>query len=126
MAADCPTLATEALNTYNTNKIEGASPAELVLFCYDHVLACCRRHEMMRAKNGVVELMGALDLGYVDVSGPLFRIYEYLLEVIRSERYEEAEGIVTELREAWVKAMKSVAEEQGKFEEQGKTVTQEI
>ena len=67
MAADCPTLATEALHTYNVNKIEGASPAELVLFCYDHVLACCRRHEVMRAKDGVVELMGALDLDYLDV-----------------------------------------------------------
>lgn len=114
MAADCPTLATEALNTYTTNKIDGASPAELVLICYDHVIACCRRREMMRAKDGVVELMGALDFGHVEISGSLFRIYEYLLDVIRAERFGEAEGILTELREAWVKAMRSVAAEEGR------------
>ncbi|MBN1826830.1 MAG: flagellar protein FliS [Candidatus Eisenbacteria bacterium] len=113
MAADCPTMADEALATYTVNKIEGASPAELVLICYDHVLGCCRRREMMRAKDGVVQLMGALDLDYLDVSGPLFRIYEYLLDIIRAERYEEAEGILCELREAWVKAMEGVASEQG-------------
>ncbi len=91
----------EAVRTYKTNKIEGATPGELVLHVYDYVIACCRRKDLFGAKRGIVELQGALDLDHLDVAGPLFRIYEYTCDILREEKYDEAERIVGELRTAW-------------------------
>jgi flagellin-specific chaperone FliS len=91
----------EAVETYNASKIQSATPGQLVLQTYDYVIACCRRGDTSQAKKGVVELMGALDLEQEDVSGPLFRLYEYCLDVIREGKCDEAIGYLTELREAW-------------------------
>ncbi len=92
----------QALKTYHANQIEGATPGRLVLMLYDYVLACLRRGDGMRAKKGLVELMGSLNLDYLDVAGPLFRLYEYCLDIVREKEFEEAQGYIEELREAWL------------------------
>lgn len=111
MSVSCPTETREAIGVYASSNIEGASPEQLVLITYDFVIGSCRRGEAFKAKDGVVELMSALNLDYADVSGPLFRIYEYLLDIIREEKFEEAIGILTELRKGWKEAMQNAGPE---------------
>jgi len=94
-------MAQEAIEKYAANQIEGASSGQLVLITYDFVLKNLRAHDKMAAKRGIVELMSALNLELVDAAGPLFRIYEYLLDVTRNEQYDEALEIVGELRDTW-------------------------
>jgi flagellin-specific chaperone FliS len=92
----------EVMEVYQASKVEASTPGQLVLQTYDYVIGSCRRGEMVQAKKGLVELMGALNLDHLDVSGPLFRLYEYCLELIRDEKLEEAIGVLSELRQSWL------------------------
>ena len=101
MTTQCSVSTRDAIETYKTSGIESATPGRLVLQTYDFVIAQCRDQDMVRAKQGVVELMSALDLDREDIAGPLFRIYEYCLDALREGRFEETVEIFCELREAW-------------------------
>lgn len=91
----------EAIETYAANQVEGASAGQLVLITYDYVLKQLRAKDMFAAKRGVVELMSALNMDQLDAAGPLFRMYEYLLDIIRKEQFDEALELVGELRGTW-------------------------
>ena len=100
-----PTPTREAMEVYQASKVAASTPGQLVLQTYDYVIGCCRRGEMMQAKKGLVELMGALNLDHLDIAGPLFRLYEYCLELIRDKKFEEAIGVLSELRQSWLGAL---------------------
>ena len=99
------TPVTEALATYRLNKLEGATPGELLLQTYDYIIGCCQRNDWVRAKKGIVELMGSLDMEYLDVSGPLWRIYEYCLDLLRAQKFDEALDILSTLRDSWAEVV---------------------
>ncbi len=98
----------EAIETYAANQIEGASAGQLLLLTYDFVLKQLRAKDMMAAKRGVVELMSALNMDHLDAAGPLFRIYEYLLDIVRKEQFDEALELVGELRDTWQRVIEDV------------------
>ncbi|GEM_PF-1565318 len=122
MSIACPPSTREAVETYSANQIEGATPAQLVLQTYDFIIACCRRGDWMRAKSGVVELMGALNPDYDDISGPLFRVYEYCLDVIREKKFEEAIKILSELRESWAVVVDRLESGAGNLQQENTSV----
>lgn len=93
---------------YKTSAIENGSPADLVLRLYDHILERCETKDSMGAKKAVVELQSSLDLEYMDASGPLYRLYEYVADCLRKQDYEEAERIIQDLRGSWLTAMETV------------------
>ncbi len=97
--------AREAVGTYAASQIAGASPGQLVLILYDYTIGCCRRADVANARRGLVELMGALDLTYLDVSGPLYRVYEYVLEQVRSGEFSMALSTLEELRTSWTEVL---------------------
>lgn len=97
--------AQEAIGAYAAGQVANASPGQLIVILYDYTIGCCRRNDLVNAKRGLVELSAALDLSYVDVAGPLFRVYEYLLDVVRAGRFEEAQTTLEQLRESWIQAM---------------------
>lgn len=97
--------AQEAIGTYAGGQVANASPGQLIVILYDYTIGCCRRRDAVNAKRGLVELSASLDLGCLDVAGPLFRIYEYLLEAVRDGRFEEAQDTLGQLRESWVEAL---------------------
>ena len=97
--------AREAIGTYASSQVANASPGQLIVILYDYTIGCCRRGDLMNAKRGIVELSASLDLTYLDVAGPLFRVYEYLLEAVRAGRFEEAQSTLEQLRESWVEAV---------------------
>ncbi len=102
-----------AIETYASNQIDGASSGQLLLITYDFILKKLRAEDAIAAKRGVVELMGALNMKYLDAAGPLFRLYEYCLDIIRVNKYEEALEIFDELRVAWKRVIELAAAEQG-------------
>jgi flagellin-specific chaperone FliS len=98
-------------DAYKTNQAMSASPGQLVLLLYDHVIKCLKKSDMEGASRGIVELMGSLDLDYEEVSGRLFSLYEYCLDLVKNKEYEQAHKVLTEMRHMWATAIsKMVAE----------------
>ena len=110
MPNEYSTPTSEALATYNASNLEGATPGQVLLQTYDYIIACCRQGDWMRANKGMVELMGALDLDAdrLDISGSLWRIYEYCLDIIREGKFEEAISILSGLRESWAEVVERI------------------
>ena len=97
------------IDAYRTNQVIGASPGQLVLVLYDHVIRCLTNEDMRGASKGLVELMGSLDLDYQEVSGRLFSLYEYCLDLVKKSEYEQASKILTEMRQMWAAAIGRMA-----------------
>jgi len=100
------------IDTYRTNQVLGASPGQLVLLLYDHVIRCLKNEDMRGASKGLVELMGSLDLDYQEVSGRLFSLYEYCLDMVKKSEYEQASKILTEMRQMWAAAIGRMANQE--------------
>ena len=98
----------EGINTYKTNQVMGASPGQLVLMLYDHVIKCLKDSDMQGASKGIVELMSSLDLDYKEVSGRLFSLYEYCLELTKKGQYDQACKVISDMREMWAAAIKNM------------------
>ena len=97
------------IDAYRTNQVMGASPGQLVLLLYDHVIRCLTNEDMTGASKGLVELMGSLDLDYQEVSGRLFSLYEYCLDLVKKSEYEQASKILAEMRQMWAAAIGRMA-----------------
>jgi flagellin-specific chaperone FliS len=76
---------------------------------YDHVIRCLNNGDMRGASKGIVELMGSLDLDYKEVSGRLFSLYEYCLDLVKKSEYDQASKILTEMRQMWATAIGRMA-----------------
>jgi flagellin-specific chaperone FliS len=100
------------IDAYRTNQVMGASPGQLVLLLYDHVIRCLTDEDMRGASKGLVELMGSLDLDYQEVSGRLFSLYEYCLDLVKKGEYEQASKILTEMRQMWAAAIGRMANQE--------------
>jgi flagellar protein FliS len=110
---------------YKTNALTTASPGELTLMLYDGCLKFIglakqamtenqveeRNNNIQKAQDIVLELMATLNMD-VEVAQSMMPLYEFvhrrLLEAnIRQdmESLKEAEGIMTEFRDAWKEAL---------------------
>jgi flagellin-specific chaperone FliS len=112
------------IDAYRANQVMGASPGQLILLLYDHVLRCLNNKDMRGASKGLVELMGSLDLDYQDVSGRLFSLYEYCLDLVKKNEYEQAAKILNEMRQMWAAAIARMADhvEQNKEDKEAEGV----
>jgi flagellin-specific chaperone FliS len=107
----------EGIDAYRTNQVMGASPGQLVLLLYDHVIKCLKNQDMRGASKGIVELMGSLDLDYDEISGRLFSIYEYCLDLVKKGEYDQACKVLTEMREMWATAIARMVSQEVKTED---------
>lgn len=99
------------IDAYKANQVMGASPGQLVLLLYDQVILSLSDEDMRGASKGLVELMSSLDLDYREVSGRLFSLYEYCLDLVKKGEYEQASKILTEMRHMWSTAIKMMADQ---------------
>ena len=99
-----PSSYKKSVNTYLENQILNAKPEELVLKVYDFILLNMKKKNYNKANAGLVELIASLNFDYQDVSVGLFKLYTYCQEQIRKENWEEAKGIIQDIRDAWAKA----------------------
>ena len=95
----------DGIDSYKANQVGGASPAQLILLLYDHVIRCMKSSDMRGASKGIVELMSSLDLDYNEISGRLFSLYEYCLDLVKKGRYDEATKIMSDMRQTWAVAI---------------------
>jgi flagellin-specific chaperone FliS len=91
----------EAVARYTANQVTGASAGQLLLQLFDLTIGACRRGDAPRAKQGLGELMGSLNLDYLEVSGPLFRLYEFCQDRVRQGDFDTSLRLLTELRVTW-------------------------
>ncbi|MCL4294675.1 MAG: hypothetical protein KJ077_03065 [Anaerolineae bacterium] len=94
---------TSASQAYRLNQVNSASPLELLIMAYDAALIGCGQRDLERTARALSELRKALDFGYdADIAMGFFRLYLYCEELARKGEYDEAAGILRELRAAWV------------------------
>ena len=113
-------------NTYKNQQIMTASPEELTLLLYNGALRFVSEsitsmeqgniqqshNANLRAQDIVREFMYTLDMKY-DISKTWLPLYEYIIHCLiqgnikkDKEQLLQAKSVLSELREAWVGAMK--------------------
>jgi flagellin-specific chaperone FliS len=92
-----------ATQTYRMNQINGASPLDLLIMAYDAALASAGQQDLDRFTRAMGVLRDALDFSYdADIALGFFRLYQYCADLARKGKYDEAAGIIRELRDNWV------------------------
>ena len=113
--------------SYKAQSVQTASPGKLVLMLFDGCLRFTtaakrafneeeftKRNEdvnnnLIRAQNIVTELQSSLDMSVPgELPGTLYRLYDYVMHQLQqanlkkeAEPIDEAEKVITELRDAW-------------------------
>ncbi len=111
----------DGVDAYKQGQVTGASPGQLVLMLYDHVIKCLNESDQNGACRGIVELMGALDVDYQEISGRLFSLYEFCLEQVKKGNTEEACRMLSEMRDMWATALNKMTAESMSGKPDGET-----
>tara|TARA_B100001093_G_scaffold320979_1_gene306304 strand:- start:120 stop:560 length:441 start_codon:yes stop_codon:yes gene_type:complete len=117
--------------SYKAQSVQTASPGKLVLMLFDGYLRfttaarggfdeedLTKKNEiinnnLIRAQNIVTELQSSLDMSVPgDLPGTLYRLYDYVLHQLqqsnlqkKQEPIDEADKVISELREAWAEML---------------------
>jgi flagellin-specific chaperone FliS len=91
---------------YRQQEVMGASPVRLVVMAYDMAIMACEQKDFEKAAKVISALRDALDFEYTEVSGGLFRVYQWCLDCLRAGDFDGAKNNLKELRNAWVIAEK--------------------
>ena len=117
--------------SYKAQSVQTASPGKLVLMLFDGYLRfttaaknafneedLTKKNEginnnLIRAQNIVTELQSSFDMSVPgELPGTLYRLYDYVLHQLqqanlqkKSETIDEADKVITELREAWAEML---------------------
>lgn len=88
--------------TYRMNQINGASPLDLLIMAYDVALTSAGQGDLARFTQAIGVLRDALDYSYdANVALGFFRLYQYCADLARKGEFDEAAGLIRELRDAW-------------------------
>ena len=86
---------------YREQQVLNASPAERLVIIYDVALLACTRRDLEKFSRAMGVLLEGLDFNYPEVANGLLAIYQWCGELARKKRYDEAAGILRELRDTW-------------------------
>jgi flagellar protein FliS len=95
---------TSAASKYMQDESLNLSPVQVIAKIYDVGIIACKRQDGELAKRAVNELIAALNFDYQEISLGLYRLYDYAKKCLRNGNYDEASGILEELRSAWCQA----------------------
>lgn len=101
----------EHLN-YQKNQIMSLTPAQLVLKIYDYAILGCKLKNSQKVSKALIELISGLNFNYGEIPLGLFRLYQYCLDIIKKDQFEEALKILSELRDAWIDIVKEESKPQ--------------
>lgn len=91
-----------AAETYRANKINSASPLDLLIMAYDAALIGCGQRDLERTTRALNVLRDGLNFDYdAAFAMGLFRLYQWCAELARGGQYEEAASLLRELRDTW-------------------------
>ena len=99
------TVPKKMVNSYIDNQIMGLSPGQLLLTVYDVAIVACQQQDGDKAIRAISELISGLNFEHQEIALGLFRLYQYVNDQIRENNYNEALGILRELRDAWATAL---------------------
>lgn len=90
--------------SYIEQEVMSWSREKIILKMYDLFIVSAKRKDVNKMSKVLIELMGALNFEYEEVSTRLYRLYEYCQRCVFQKRYDEAVHIISEMRETWAKA----------------------
>ena len=90
---------------YKMQEIAGASQEELVLHIYDFAIQSCIRKDEEGVSKALAELIDSLNFDYQEISVGLFRLYEYMMRLVKSGVFEQPLDLLRKLRETWHEAI---------------------
>lgn len=93
---------------YRFQEVMGASPLRLVIMSYDVAIQACQQKDFSRATRAISVLRDALNFEYDETAMTLFGLYQWCLDCIRKDDFQEAIDILTDLRDAWQTAEKQM------------------
>ena len=91
-------------NPYLVQKIMTASPEQLIVYIFDAGIAACGQENKVKSMQAVQELINSLNFDHKPVAATFYSMYRYILDQLHQMNFEEAKKMLTELRQAWVKA----------------------
>ncbi len=93
-----------AAQRYKREQYLNLSPVEVIKKLYDVAILGCKKKDRTLVNNAVTELIVGLNFEYQDIAVGLYRLYQYVKFCLRKDNYEEAEHVLTELRDTWMQA----------------------
>ncbi|MBW7452491.1 flagellar export chaperone FliS [Paenibacillus sepulcri] len=115
---------------YQQSSVQTASPGQLVIMLYDGAIRFVKQsieaiknkdiqkanHFLLKAQTVIHELVASVDIQY-PISKQLLQIYEYMMHRLiqanvnkNSEAADEVLSYLTDLKEAWLVAVKSTTQ----------------
>ena len=94
-------LAQAAAQSYRQNSVMTSDPLKLILMVYDRAISGCNQGDLEKAGRAITELVKGLQMDAGEVADGLLSIYQYCSELVRKRQYDEAAGILQDLRDTW-------------------------
>ncbi len=91
---------------YLQQKIQTASPEQLISYLLDMAISACHREDKYKASRIVSELIISLDPQYLEVVTPFYHVYQHVNYLIRNQQFEAARALLLDLQETWNTAFK--------------------
>ena len=93
---------------YRQQDVESASPVRLVVMAYDLAIRACDQQDFETGYKAVSALRNSLDVNYPEFVAGLLRLYQWVIDCMRSQDYSGAKSVLIELRDAWSTVEKRV------------------
>jgi len=95
---------------YLEQKILSATPKQLIAYIYDAAIVSCTKRDIEKTTAAIGILINSLNFDdnedVQDISLKFIQYYEYILDLVRKNNFDEARDNLKEIRDAWAKAMK--------------------
>ena len=95
---------------YLEQKILSATPKQLIAYIYDAAIVSCTKRDIEKTTAAIGILINSLNFDdnedVQDISLKFIQYYEYILDLVRKNKFDEARDNLKEIRDAWVKSMK--------------------
>jgi flagellin-specific chaperone FliS len=103
----------KANSQYQQTQIMSADPLQLLIMTYDYTIAGCRERNLEKVSRGLQELMDNLnhDEGG-QFAADLLSLYFYMADLARHNKYDEAAGLLRDLRNTWAQAREQMFRQQ--------------
>jgi len=91
---------------YQKNQIMSMSPAQLVLKVYDYAILGCKLKDSRKVSKALIELISALKFEHGEISLGMFKLYQYCMDIVKKNQFDEVMEILSELRKTWLVVVK--------------------
>jgi len=89
------------VDAYLATRVMSATPEQLLIMLYDFAIVNCQKKDIDKVSRALTELIGTLNFEYEDIALNLFRLYQYCLDLVKKQSFDDACAILKELRDTW-------------------------